>query len=547
MPDERATRAPSLVWLLLPNIGPSILALLHLAWPLAPLLYCGGNGLWIFRLMRQSEQEREREKEERLSRAWVPCLLMGLGSLSLALLSQPTSPLHGGLAWDGRQYAAIYSYFSTGVFVPVVPEFPFYQRIGMPFVAAHLPLPAREAFLLLHWIFWSGTMVLFAICCRLCFGLTAASIHFAVLWLQMFWLSIPRTSTNDTFTVDSAALFFIQAWIFLLLWDRGPWLLPLCAFVGVLFKETVLLVVVLSILALAGVWLTARFKRTLPTDLPILRLRNVTVLVAAGGAAVVAKSVAAGVLPHGPQLRGELDTMLGWLALRAQDPDSLLRYVAAAFAAYGGFALLWVATLGKPPRHERQWAMTVAMALCPLYFAICFVAGSDLTKFSLMAFPFALPVLLTRFDEVSPKFAVLALLLGLPAARAFAPIVDLHGRDLPSAGQDLHGVFSWMMEYAHPAIVGSWMGWWLACTLVLRSAGFAAVWRPELSRSAVTAPLSVAEPFPPYQEARVWIPAERAPRSRARRQEDRRVATAPRSASDRRRQDERRVNAADLV
>ena len=461
----------------------------------------------------------------------------------MSWLSQPTSPLNGGLAWDGRQYAAVYSYFSSGIFEPIVPEFPYYQRVGLPFLAAHLPMPAREAFLVLHWIFWTGTMVLFALCCRLCFGLTAASIHFAVLWLQIFWLSIPRTSANDTFTVDSAALFFIQASIFLMLWERGRWLLPLCAFVGVLFKETVLLVVLLSVVALLGMWLMARFKRTPAIDFSILRLRSLAVLALAAVAAVAGKSVAAEILPHGPQLRSELDTMMGWLAIRAQDPDSFLRYLAAAFAAYGGFAVLWVATLGKPRIRERHPALMFAMVLCPLYFAICFVAGSDLTKFSLMAFPFALPILLTRFDEVAPKFAVLALLLGLPAAHAFGPIVaDGPGRDLPSAGQDLTGVFSWMMEYAHPAIVGSWMAWWLACILVLRSAGFANVWRPELSRSPAIAPLAGAGPSP-YHEVRVWIPVERAPRSRARRQEDRGVAPATRGAGDRRVHEERRVDA----
>jgi hypothetical protein len=93
-----------------------------------------------------------------------------------------------------------------------------------------------------------------------------------------------------------------------------------------------------------------------------------------------------------------------------------------------------------------------------------------------MAFPFALPILLTLFDEVTPEFAALALLLGMPAAHMSVPIPSpLPGHDMPH--QDLDGIYSWMMEYAHPAIVGSWMAWWLGCILLLRTVGFARSWR----------------------------------------------------------------------
>ena len=542
MRHGRALGAPSPAWLLFPNIGASILAFVNLAWPFAPLLYCAGNGLWILLVRRRSastetEIPKEREEPEGLGLVWVPCLLMSLGSLSLAWLSQPATTLNNGLAWDGQHYHAMYTYFTTGWYVPSWPQFPFYQRIGMPFLAAQLPLPAREAFLLLHGLFWCGTMVLFTICGRLCFGLRSASIHLGVLWLQMLWFSVPRATASDGFLVDSSALFFMQAWIFLLLWERGRRFLPLCAFVGVLFKETILLLVLLSIAALGAVWLIARFKRSFPIDLPVLRLRTFATLLLAAAAAVAAKAIASDILPHAPRLTGELDTIVGWLGLRVREPSSGLRYLAAAFAAYGGFALLWIATLGKPRDHAQRWTFTFAMALCPLYLAICFVAGSDLTKFALMAFPFALPILLARLDEVSPKFAVLALLLGIPAAHAFTPIAStLAGHSKPD--HDLEGIYSWMMEYAHLAIVGSWMAWWLACILVLRSAGFTSAWRPHLSRiRAVPAPT---------HDGREWKPVLRAPRSRARRRQDRDLRTVLHVTGDRRLHEERRIRAANL-
>ena len=312
-------------------------------------------------------------------------------------------------------------------------------------------------------------MVLFAICCRTCFGLSAASIQFAVLWLQILWLSIPRGTVSYTFTVDSAALFFIQAWVFLLVSGRWRWLLPACAFIGTLFKETILLLVVLSSLALLGVWLAPRLKRSLPKDIVVLPSGTFVAIAVALVAAGVAKWVASSVLPHAQPIHGsEWETMWRWLLRRMQDPLEVLRYLTAAFSAYGGFALLAVAHPRKPWLSTNRWTSNFAATLCVLYLAVCFVAGSDLTKFAFMAFPFALPILLVRFDEGSQGLALLALLLGLPAAHPFTPIQSpLAGHEFPS--QDLQGTYSWMMEYAHPAIVGSWTAWWLACILLLRS------------------------------------------------------------------------------
>jgi len=43
------------------------------------------------------------------------------------------------------------------------------------------------------------------------------------------------------------------------------------------------------------------------------------------------------------------------------------------------------------------------------------------------------------------------------------------------------------MEYAHTAVVGSWIAWWLGCLLLLRWLGFSSTWRPELARPSPAA------------------------------------------------------------
>jgi hypothetical protein len=183
-------------------------------------------------------------------------------------------------------------------------------------------------------------------------------------------------------------------------------------------------------------------------------------------------------LPAGPLTHGsEWKTMRHWALMRLWAPMSLYRYAAAAFSAYGGFALLRAATIGRPRRTPRSWALLFAKGLSMLYLGVCFVAGSDLTRFALLAFPFAMPALLTALEDLSLDFVVLGLLLGLPAAHAFTPI-PAPMRSLPA--QDLMGLYSWLMEYAHPAIVWSWIVWWLVSIMFLRSLAFSRHWRSEL-------------------------------------------------------------------
>lgn len=470
---QSATVRIQMVIFVLANALPVLLAYAGYAWPYAALVYCASNVVAILQASRRQGADTDHPSGDTL----MPCLLMTAGALGWTWLTEPQATINGGLAWDGRQYAALYTYFSTGAFLPITPTFPYSQRIGLPFLAAHLPLMAPHAFLLLHGLFWSATMVMFAVCCRTGFQLKSSAIQLGVLWLQLLWFSIPRAVAGSAFAVDSAALFFIQSWVYVVVVNRRKAVLPVLAFLGVLFKETVLLIVLLFSCSLLIIRVAPRARRSLPVDWADLRGTPWRMLGIACLSGLAAKWIATHALPAAHLIRGsELDTMLGWISIRLQDPWQVLRYVAAALSVYGGFALLRLATLGKPAIRERGWPFTLAIVVCPLYFAICFVAGSDLTRFAFLAFPFALPLLLVEFDEVSTQFAVLALLLGLPAAHAFAPAPPPVA-DLPH--QDLQGLYSWMMEYAHLAIVGSWLAWWLACTLLLRSVGFLGTWRSE--------------------------------------------------------------------
>jgi hypothetical protein len=447
----------------LANIGPTALMLWGQSWLVVALLFCGGNSLWIVLTLRHADVS--------LRDLLLATAVMTIGGCTWAWLMEPAGQINNGLAWDGRQYASMYWYFARGVYWPLVPAFPYSQRVGLPFVAAHLPFAPDTSFLLLHVAFWIPTMLVFSLCCRRCFRLSAAPTLFAVLWVQVLWCSVPRGFVAYHYHVDSAALFFIQAWTYVLLSRRSAFLLPLIAFVGVLFKETMLLVVVLSIVCAVVIRVRSR------VDFSRIALAVSVV------AAVAGKWLAGHTLPYVDtrMATSAFDTVFHWYVIRTGHPGmEITRYVAAICAAYGGFVLLPCATVGRPRDQRPPWPDTFAVILSVSYLVVCFVAGSDLTRFAYSAFPFLLPVLLREFDQVRVDLGLLALGLGLPAAHAFGPIpAPAPGHDLPNL--DIAGLYSWTMEYAHPALVWSWIGWWVASVFVLRSYGFASYWRPALS------------------------------------------------------------------
>jgi len=63
-------------------------------------------------------------------------------ALTLGWKFQPPVTLNGGLGFDGLRYRAMYDRF-LGVQTRLPFDFPYSQRIGVPFLAAKIPLPAR--------------------------------------------------------------------------------------------------------------------------------------------------------------------------------------------------------------------------------------------------------------------------------------------------------------------------------------------------------------------------------------------------------------------
>ena len=115
--------------------------------------------------------------------------------------------------------------------------------------------------------------------------------------------------------------------------------------------------------------------------------------------------------------------------MRSSDPTELIRYPACILAALGGSALLTAAWRFEHPRLPPT-SRPALWWLLGGYLALCFVAGSDLTRFAWLTFPLALPLLRQASADAPPWLAVPAFLLGLPAAYPFALIATPEGRGI---------------------------------------------------------------------------------------------------------------------
>ncbi len=378
-----------------------------------------------------------------------------LGALAMGWAGQPPVGLNGGLGWDGISYHAIYDFFRDGSRDPRAPAFPYHQRIGLPFLANLLPLPDRTAFLTLHALFWMGAMAAYYAVCRRVFGIRREQTLLSVLWLQVHWLSVTRGLVSYAYNVDSAAIFFTTLLVAIVASGRWmPLLIPL-GFVASLFKESAALWLGLTAMALA---LEHRSRPPATGTPPLLWP------VLGTAAAVAGQAWAASFFPE--VLGSSFETIRQWAAVRSSDPTELIRYPACILSALGGAALLTAAWRFEHP-HGSPASRPALWWLLAGYFAVCFVAGSDLTRFAWLAFPLALPLLMQASADAPPRLAVPAFLLGLPAAYPFALIATPEGRGIPL--QDYAGPYSWMLEYAHLALVAVWLAWFGLAWVILRA------------------------------------------------------------------------------
>jgi len=391
---------------------------------------------------------------------WM-AIAMAAMALLLGWLCQPQVTLNGGLGFDGIRYASMYERFLVGRSdLPL--EFPFDQRLGLPYLAAKIPLSPRPAFFIMHCLFWLPTMAIFALMCRRVAYAPNYLTLLAVLRLQIHWLGIPRAAAHYTFVVESASVFFMTALAYLVFARKPGIVIISFALVGAIFKESIAL---WCLCLTFGVGLACLRRKEFDK-------RTIAYLLAACVGAF-AVSTACQMVFGAAETSSAVNTLMMWAKLRLFDPLAYLRYASAICNALGGFLVLLFAfyrPTEKNAAHNNK-NITAMWATLASYLGVCFFAGSDLTRFAFMSFAISLPVLLHvakgPLERLPANMVFAVFVLSLPVTHLFSlELSPAPGHELPH--QDTAGPYSWMMEYAHPIFVMAWLAWFGLITLLAR-------------------------------------------------------------------------------
>jgi hypothetical protein len=405
-----------------------------------------------------TREEGENNRVKLASTVYITLYLSAVVILT-SWISQPPVNLNGGLGWDGIHYASLYERFLLGTSqLPL--SSPFHQRIALPYLASRLPLEPRSAFYILHSLFWVGTMVFFTLTCRRGFNVPHSLTILGVIWLQIHWIAVPRASASYSYTVDSAAIFFMAALSYFFITRHNSILIIVTALVGAFFKETILLWCIC--LAFGSFFIKNREERK----------KLIFTMLIAIIASALANMYCKNIFPT-ESSTGNIATLVYWVKLRALYPGEYKRYISAIFNASGGFFIIFLSLVIEYSRDkERKYPYRPELLAATAYIVICFFAGSDLTKFAFMSFPLMLPVILSLvvnyIDRLKYWWAILLVALGLPTARILEPLLSpLPGHELPN--MDATGPYTWMMEYAHPFLVTSWILWCCVIFIIARA------------------------------------------------------------------------------
>lgn len=448
----------------------------------------------------------------------VIAALFAASFFAMAWIAQPIIHLNGGLAWDGRNYFGMYGAFK-GYAHGDVPA-PYGQRIGLPMLATFLHGHADCNFLAWSMAFWAAGIGMWAYALRAYFRLPGVWIAVAIAWVCLAFSSPTRSAPFTPFSVEAPAITFTCAFV-LLAHARRLTVGGRCAFcvcaglAAALFKESALMWAVFGwVGCAASAWLAGgRVRRDASS-----RTARVGVLTRVGKALVATRALpwlglsigaAAGLalaqIPFGLRAGALNITMLAfWLDHRLSHPMDAVRIVGAWGLGLAPFAVLALSVVGQRAavalrahaagsnaardgtatvaarddhvestdnaENEVAWTVDprglwIALALWAVVSAC---SGSDLTRFAFSAFPLAVPLVVRAVGDSRSRTALASLLLALPLARPWEaiPSPDIAFDAIPS-GQNWHGLYAWVAEYANPGLVGLWCAYLLASGLAL--------------------------------------------------------------------------------
>lgn len=346
-------------------------------------------------------------------------------------------------AFDGNDYRLIYEYFTGQQEAYQVP-FPFNQRILVPWLASLIGSDIVSSFQWMNLLFsLLAVWVLFKLWRQLGFELYAFWVGFG--WLLLHWTGMIRLNAFDPITID-LPIFAFQGLILIVLFNRKfRWLLLLGP-IACLQKESFLgLLVVLALYAIYH----NRKQQDGYFDLKWI-----------GASLILSLFTAQLAQYYFPALESDKNSIITLLYHAKQvfvHPDKLIRWVLAAFMAFGPFFIAGLLTGIRRRHYDLRKNLLLVFTL--LYLAYGLLAGGDMTRIIFLGFPFVMTAILYELKEAPSKRLLLLSLLALP-------LMSLAGT-LPDPAFEWERWQSWYPEFAGSTSLIMIGGYLIVCLLVL--------------------------------------------------------------------------------
>lgn len=343
-----------------------------------------------------------------------------------------------GKGWDGVTYHKMYLHYK-GLASEATYEAPFNKRIGLPWLAAQLPLDATRSFRFINLLSGLATCLLlyFALRPRLRGGVILACL----LPMAFFIYSPIRFPNFYPFTVDPPAMMLCA--LAALFCSRRYFVAAGVALVAsAFFRESGIYFALALAFALA---LQDRCQRP---------AAGLICLIALVGAVVTSLLH----LPGGDY--SQFRTVMSSFKHKLLEPLELLRAVICILMTLGPF-LICKARGNRGALAEVDEQNMIGRIFLFICMAMSLVGGSDTTRIFFVGYPLYVLMLVDWVSGADALTITLASSAGMIANR-FREMIPQPSATWPN--NDVSGLFAITPDYAHPGIVAAfacyWAAWW---------------------------------------------------------------------------------------
>lgn len=346
----------------------------------------------------------------RIPQYWLYIFLFTTAALFF-LYKETQSPLSYDFApqFDGNDYRLAYEYF-TGQTTDYKVPFPFHSRIVVPWLAAQIN--SGDIISDFQWVnllfALLATWMLFLLWRQLGFELKWFIVGFG--WLLFHWTGMIRLNAFDPITVDMPLYVFQTLLIWFVIKRKFAWLLILAP-IAILQKESFL---GLTVCLLAYGWYHNRKRQD--------AFYNLKWMLTGLLLAVISLQTVNYLLPYDEKGKNSLVTLLYHAREVVLHPFELVRWLAAAFMAFGPFLVAGILKGAKRRHYDHRKNLLILFSVIYLLYGI--LAGGDMTRIIFLGFPFIMTWVMYELQELKAKQVFLLVLLALPLTYITQSIPD---------------------------------------------------------------------------------------------------------------------------